>query len=181
MKVYYSRSNEVNDSIILPQIEELLNNMPIARHNIKLSMYKRGSTYTSKDLDEADLVIVGLSNSLNNAKIARGTYTEIESAINNDQAVIVLGEDKYTNKIFFQNLYQKGSELYKDNPRQFTVGYGHINLFNTCNSVGNDGREHVGAFIDSPTKIKKAFIKIYKYTYDEIMESTEDIEFYQLY
>jgi len=112
MRIYYSRSAHVNDSQMLPHIEEFVKALPgkLSDHDVKLHV--RGTIYSQSTMYElirsCDLVIVG-SNvdavmdkfSIN---IAKGCHEEILQAFAADVPVIVFARDSCTDSVFVQSV-----------------------------------------------------------------------------
>lgn len=125
MKIYYSRSNEVEDAYILPHITEFIENLPNRNKiNVELTSYERGRTYTSDKLLAADLVIVGTRDMDDDPQIAKGCYTEIENALNHNIPVLVLSI--IDGLPFIQVITTPDLILRDDNT--WNIGYGEIIL-----------------------------------------------------
>lgn len=126
MKIYYSRSNEVDDAYIIPHITEFIENLPNRNKiNVELTSHERGTTYTSDKLLAADLVIVGTRDMDAYPWIAKGCYTEIENALNHNIPVLVLSI--IDGLPFIQVITTTDLILRDDN--NWNIGYGTINLY----------------------------------------------------
>lgn len=92
LNVYYSRSNGVNDKIIFPVVSEVLNgikavfNLPSAI----LGYHERGTDYSCKSLDKADIVLVGEDDGCH--FIGKGTYEEIMRSFERGVPVFLISQ-----------------------------------------------------------------------------------------
>lgn len=104
-KIYYSRSNNVNDFDAGVHIETLIRNLPIGMDKIELSRHTRGGIYDRKLLDDADLVIVVANAEKDTSMyIGKGCYSEIQRATENDIPIFLIVKDLKTKKMFVQKI-----------------------------------------------------------------------------
>jgi len=127
MKIYYSRSNEVDDSKVLPLITQLIENLPNYGEKVhKLTYHKIGSTYKPELVDEADIIIVGSINEnghIRRNSIAKGCFSELERAFNKNKPVLIIKEDDHRIP-FVQNILS--SDISIKNKNNWGLGYGEI-------------------------------------------------------
>lgn len=98
MNIYYSRSNNVDDSVLNIHIANFIDNLPQeARSRINLTKHTRGSEYNPQLVDRADLVIVGIAR---DGFVGKGCFTEISRAYKKEIPVLFFREDNE----FFQTL-----------------------------------------------------------------------------
>lgn len=91
MKIYYSRSKNVNDASINPLIGDFIQALPDhIRPNVELSKHDMGSSYDSSKLKNADLVIVGLNEET--TSIGKGCYSELKEAFDLGIPVLCMKE-----------------------------------------------------------------------------------------
>ena len=93
MKIYYSRSNDVDDSKINPQIESLVKGLGITS-TCTITKYQRGTEYNSGDLVQADLVVVGVKEIF--GTIGKGCFEEIQLAWKKNIPIVFFVEDRNT-------------------------------------------------------------------------------------
>lgn len=126
MKIYYSRSNEVDDSKVLPHINSILDVIQkYTGKRPKLTMHKRGRDYNPELVDEADFVIVGVDDMKSRtAEIAKGCYTEIIKARELSKSVFVVHTKKNVTGIE----WVAGRDCVLTNEAIWQKGYARINL-----------------------------------------------------
>lgn len=110
MNIYYSRSNGVDDTLLLPSIKALCANLPIS--DIKFSKHERGKTYDPADVENADLVIVGITNDY--WTIGKGCYEEILIAKSLNIPILFLSLSEGDGEPFFCNCESDSFDLFSD-------------------------------------------------------------------
>jgi len=128
MNIYYSRSNNVDDSVMGVHIETFLSQLPAEiRSKVNLSKYERGTTYSPQQLEQADLVIVGMPGMKDDAQIGKGCYSEIEKAKEAGIPVIVLHIDTDCSDKILAQTFNLG-DLRIENSGDYEA-YGSLNLY----------------------------------------------------
>jgi len=139
----------VDDAERRPLIAQFIANLPKydGSEHI-LSEHQKGGTYKPQLVEEADLIIVAVANEVSNyVDIAKGCYSEIQSAFAAGIPVVVIGTFGNT-KPFMQTI--KKGDLRIQNEDVWQVGYAQINIYNTTGglNVGDKAGE-----IDSEAKV----------------------------
>lgn len=178
MIIYYSRSNDVNDSEMGCHLETLCNNLPFQKgKHVTLTQHDRDrKDYNPELLNQADLVVVGLSDlDDGSCNIGKGCYDEIERAHDNNIPVIVFLKDDDTDKVFIQKL-EVGD--YDCDDGDDWICYGSVNLYDELISV----MDHVGvgSNLDCDTGVQQVMHDIFGIEkYRELFES-DDVEVYDM-
>lgn len=145
-KIYYSRSNGVNDSEMGIHLQDFIEHLPAKiRKNIILTRHQRGKMYDSTPLEEADLVIVGTKNFLKPydvTSIGKGCFSEIEKAEENDIPVLLITKDLKTDKVFLQKITGADvTELDEDDDDTSWANFAeitHFAKFSDCEDIDED-------------------------------------------
>ena len=172
MNIYYSRSNEVDDSRVRPLIHEFISNFPDNGKAVNLTEYKRGSTYNPELVENADMVIVGVSKEAMHAPVAKGCFDEIKKALKLNKPVCVIGTFK-ENSSFIQLITI--SDLTVNNVDNWKTGYGYIYCFQKNNTYLSSS-----IFINDKSKIEKFLLNKYPY-YNINITLTEECHEYDDY
>lgn len=151
MKIYYSRSNEVDDEKIRPLITQFIENLP-NNTAVELTEYKRGSTYNPELVSNADIVIVGITaDTPNYVGVAKGCYEEMLRAFESNKTVLVIGKhDK--GRPFIQTVCE--TDLSIENQNTWRLGYGKVHIFNE-NCRVNSGSDGITGFIDNDSDVSR--------------------------
>ena len=129
MNIYYSRSNNVNDSEMNVYIDAFIENLPDhLRKVINVTNHDRGSEYNSQLLEKADLVIVGMPDCNPNAYIGKGCGTEIEKAFELDIPVLVITADQTIDSEMFMMQSISPEDILCRNPGDY-FKYMPLNLY----------------------------------------------------
>lgn len=138
MKIYYSRSNNVDDSAMDVHIGTFIQNLPEElRSTVELTKYRRGSTYSPQQLDEADLVLVGMPNMNDTSYIGKGCHSEIERAFKANKPVLVITQSRNSDEGGIAQTFSIGDVeiLHRD-----FQDYARINLYNSDNNEHRIGK-----------------------------------------
>lgn len=130
MNIYYSRSKEVNDSLVEPQLGIIVNKIR-EYWGIKADVTKyQGGAYDKNLVTNADLIIVGITEHDDRTEkyyIGKGCYTEIRRAFSNDIPVAVLCQCNKSDRWFLQ--YLKEDDLIIENASTWSAGHSKLNIF----------------------------------------------------
>jgi hypothetical protein len=161
MRIYYSRSNEVEDNKYLPLIYTFMDNLP--EYNNKehvLTAHKRGNVYNPELVDLADLIIVAVPKEGTNFNpyflssfIAKGCYTEIMSALEASKPVLLLS--KFTSSDYFVQRITK-SDISLGNVANWKTGYAKI--FHRDRVCNPESKQYLQAHIDSRAEIDRIML-----------------------
>ena len=158
MKIYYSRSNEVEDEKVLPLIAQFISNLPnYGGTPHELTYHKRGSIYNSELVNEADIIIVGISEeyvgNVNRVEVGKGCFTECGNAFGMGKPVLVIKNDTDNNKPFIQNV--KPRDFKVKNEHTWQIGYGTINIYTKYYDRGISIHENscYDSYIDSSLEV----------------------------
>lgn len=128
MNIYYSRSNNVDDSVMNVHIGTFIQNLPEQlRSQVTLTKYERGTTYDPQLLHKADLVIVGMPELNPDAYLGKGCFTEVETALKEHKPVLIISKDSDEGRIMMQTIQR--SDL--NNCGDTSVNYGKFYLYHS--------------------------------------------------
>jgi len=122
--IYYSSSYEVDDKPILKTICEFINKYRIVnKYQHTLLRHIQGTKYSTKNLDDSDMVIVGATYKSDKCLIGKGCYSEILRALKLNKPVFLISERK-------RAVYRIYSEkrLAIIDKTTFGIGYAEIKL-----------------------------------------------------
>lgn len=148
MKVYYSRSNEVNDARVRPQLLELIYSLPYyGNYDIELLEHKRGSQYNPELLNQSDVVVVGLADAYDpEPEVGRGCYEEILSALEQNKPVLLLVGDEDDLMVGSHSLtvmpFSNVGCLHKTGQSSWGLGYAYLELHHEYVYVGDKRGVH---------------------------------------
>ena len=142
MKIYYSRSNEVDDKEFGVHLDTFLkaigrvytDKITITQHNRKLKTYK------PELVEQADIVVVGTTGNIedNVPSIAKGCYSEIMRAIELGIPVFGLSKESYDTNYNPRGLYaqlMKTQDVVMLNEACWQIGHAHLSFY--CAAGGN--------------------------------------------
>lgn len=134
MKIYYSRSNDVDDSEMNVHIGTFIQNLPNdLRSNITLLKHDREEAYDSQKVSSADLVIVGLKDMSDESRVGKGCYSEVQSALRFNIPVLVFTKTNGNNpQVLFQNI--KLDDVRLHNEGEDWKQYGYFHLYDSCSN-----------------------------------------------
>lgn len=127
MNIYYSRSNNVDDSVMNVHIGTFIQNLPEQlRSQVTLTKYERGTTYDPQLLHKADLVIVGMPELDPEAYLGKGCFTEVETALKEHKPVLIISKDRSEpDRIMMQTMLRSDLNTCGNN----SVNYGKFYLY----------------------------------------------------
>lgn len=127
MNIYYSRSNNVDDSVMNVHIGTFIQNLPEQlRSQVTLTKYERGTTYDPQLLHKADLVIVGMPELNPDVYLGKGCFTEVETALKEHKPVLIISKDRGdTDRIMMQTMKRSDLQHCGNN----SVNYGKFYLY----------------------------------------------------
>lgn len=115
MVIYYTRSKEVDDSVMNVHLDNFVQSLPQEiRATLTLTKYERGTTYNPQLVLDADLVIVGLRDDENEV-IGKGVYDECKRALEAcKQVLVVRKENDSDGDIFLQEIHVEDLDIVDD-------------------------------------------------------------------
>lgn len=169
MKVYYSRSNEVKDGDIRPQLLEFIRSFPNYNYaDIELLEYKRGSRYSPEMLLSADMVIVGLRNPYSlGSSMGKGCADEIRHAIEKGIPVFALVGEQADIMVGSHSLKAKPvklDDLHYTGQSQWTDGYAVL-------ITNND----YGVYVGDKKGVFNMLQKVYGKKFDKVFNFEESL------
>jgi hypothetical protein len=137
MKIYYSRSNDVEDTLTLPHIYAFIEALKKITNvkDVSLTYHTRNSSYKPQLLEESDLVIVGFPDMDINSYIGKGCATEIKNALDRNIPVYTVSYGDISDEILIEKITSAEDvvEYNLDNytrNSQVAISSGSINLYN---------------------------------------------------
>lgn len=136
MRIYYSRSNEVEDGVYNPLLQDFIMELPEQlRKHVLLTKYDRnGGGYDPELLEKADLVIVGIKEYEKNLAyydIAKGCASEIEKASKLDIPVLLLHTGKHDDqKVMMLQSITYDNVTIRDHTN-WQIGYADLSVYSS--------------------------------------------------
>jgi len=137
MKIYISRAKGLAVEPILAHLKPLIEKANFK--SVEYFWYQEGTTYSSKALEEADMVIVISDESCGLDNIGKGVYNEVEIAAEHDIEVFTFTPCDQTGDHFLQNI-DVSSDLCLHDEKNWS-DYGSISMYydsDSVNSLTND-------------------------------------------
>lgn len=153
MKIYFSRSKEVDDGIYQGPLQKLVTSIShtLNTRNVNYDMHPKGSDYSPDRLLSSDLVVVGVRDfdDGKSPKVAKGCYTEIMEALKAGIPVVMLGRFS-SDEWFIQEIKHQDLNIKDDS--NWSLGYGTVDIYVSVRSHRDD---HI-VIGDNPLKYLKS-------------------------
>lgn len=131
MKIYILRAKGLAVEPILAQLKPLIEKANFK--SVEYFWYQEGTTYSSKALEESDMVVVVSDESCGLNNIGKGVYSEVEIAAEHDIEVFTFTPCGETGNYFLQHI-DTGYDLNMHNEKDWS-DYGSISIYYDSDSV----------------------------------------------